>query len=186
MNRSPMPPKRRHDNGFTLIELMIVVAIIGILAAVAIPSFMKYIYKARSAEARTHLEKMGAGARTYYLDEHGSTTLTIAPVPQQFPASVGTTPALSCCLSGGKCTPESTQWDDPVWTALHFAVTDPHYYRFEFISEGIMSDAKFTGRAYGDLDCDGIESTFEIQGQVNYMGNDMSSGGAVARRHELE
>jgi prepilin-type N-terminal cleavage/methylation domain-containing protein len=185
MNRPPMPPMRRHDHGFTLLELMIVVAIIGILAAVAIPSFMKYIYKARTGEARTHLEKLGAGARTYYLDERYVGT-NITPVPRQFPESIGTTPALSCCLQGGKCIAESTQWDDPVWAALHFAVSDPHYFRYEFVSEGIMSEAKFTGRAYGDLDCDGIESTFEIQGEVNYLGNDMTSGGAVARKHELE
>jgi type IV pilus assembly protein PilA len=182
---SPAPPMRRQDSGFTLLELMIVVAIIGILAAVAIPSFMKYIYKARSAEARTHLEKIGAGARTYYLDERPAPT-GIAPLPRQFPDAIATTPVLSCCLTGGKCLAESTQWDDPVWTALHFAVSDPHFYRYEFLSDGIMSDATFTGRAYGDLDCDGIESTFEIQGMVNYLGNDMSSGGAVARKHELE
>ncbi len=40
----------RHASGFTLIELMITVAIVGILSAIAYPSFMEYIYKSRRAE----------------------------------------------------------------------------------------------------------------------------------------
>jgi prepilin-type N-terminal cleavage/methylation domain-containing protein len=56
--------KRRQSNGFTLIELMIVVAIIGILASIAIPSFLRLQARARQSEAATNLKSLFTSMRT--------------------------------------------------------------------------------------------------------------------------
>jgi len=59
--------KKLHDHkGFTLIELMIVVAIIGILAAIAIPNFLKYQAKSKQSEAKTNLKGIFTSETAYF------------------------------------------------------------------------------------------------------------------------
>lgn len=60
----------KNAKGFTLIELMIVVAILGILAVVAVPALQKYMRKAKTAEAKTQLAKMYDAASSYFKAEH--------------------------------------------------------------------------------------------------------------------
>ena len=58
--------KRR---GFTLIELMIVVAIIGILAAIAIPNFIRFQARSKQSEAKTNLKSMFTAERSFYQEK---------------------------------------------------------------------------------------------------------------------
>ncbi|MFO7564435.1 MAG: prepilin-type N-terminal cleavage/methylation domain-containing protein [Enhygromyxa sp.] len=60
----------QNAKGFTLIELMIVVAILGILAVVAVPALQKYMRRAKTAEAKTQLAKIYDAASSYFKSEH--------------------------------------------------------------------------------------------------------------------
>lgn len=174
--------RKQAQKGFTLIELMIVVAIIGILAAVAIPAFMKYIKKSKSTEAREHLKKIQEGATSYYMDR-GNARGGLTPVAAQFPdptlkapsgpagfdgsSGTGTHP---CCANNlDKCAPDASYWADPVWTSLHFSVDDPHYFAYNYTGTPTNTNgvgAAYTAAAYGDLDCDDALSIFEMYGAI--------------------
>src|SRR5262249_6605742 len=159
---------RRKAGGFTLIELMIVVAIIGILAAVAIPAFMKYIRRSKTTEASMNVRKLFDSSVSYYEAEHADRTGAI--LAKQFPVSVATTPGTKCCSNAGeKCTPDPTLWQDTngTWASLNFSVDDPFYYQYQYDSGGTDTGSSFTARAAGDLDCDDIYSTFQRIGKVD-------------------
>lgn len=65
--RSSHASLRQHTIGFTLIELMITVAIVGILAAVALPSYNSYVARARRADARTQLVQLSQFMQRFYV-----------------------------------------------------------------------------------------------------------------------
>ena len=59
---------KKNEKGFTLIELMIVIAIIGILAAIAIPQFNSYRKRAYNASANTDVKNAYTAAQAYFVD----------------------------------------------------------------------------------------------------------------------
>ncbi len=66
--------RKRNKKGFTLIELMIVVAIIGILAAIAIPNFLKFQAKSKQSEAKTNLKAIYTAETGYYGENNAYNT----------------------------------------------------------------------------------------------------------------
>ena len=115
----------RKQEGFTLIELMIVVAIIGILAAIAIPNFMEYQRKSRTSEAKTNTTSIKTAQMTFQ-GERGCFA-DAAVMPQAAPIVGGAsvawpaaqfTPSLPAvqvtyCVVGGTST--VAVWSDIGW-----------------------------------------------------------------------
>jgi type IV pilus assembly protein PilE len=86
-------PTRRFNGGFTLIELMIVVAVIGILAAVAFPSYRESVAKSRRAEVRTILLEASQWMERHYSENfrYDQNTAGTA-VADIFPANLAQSP----------------------------------------------------------------------------------------------
>lgn len=93
INRPPLKPSTR-TSGFTLIELMITVAIVGILAAIAVPSYNSYIAKARRADAKAQLVQVAQFMQRFYAaNDSFSKDRAGNDVMDRMPASLKQSPA---------------------------------------------------------------------------------------------
>jgi type IV pilus assembly protein PilA len=86
----------RNEEGFTLIELMIVIAIIGILAAIAIPQFSAYRKRAFNAAAETDVRNISTAQEAYYVDHQSYGALADVETPKYgYVRSTGVTPSVA-------------------------------------------------------------------------------------------
>lgn len=94
--------KRSGSGGFTLIELMIAVAIVGILVAVALPSYRDYVLRGRLADATNELAVRGARMEQFYQDNRtyvGGPCATSATVKEFTFVCDATAPAIAPTLT---------------------------------------------------------------------------------------
>ncbi len=161
--------------GFTLIELMIVVAIIGILAAIAIPAFVNYVKRSKTSEASANLKSLFTGAAAYYEQENWSQgVITAGATAAASTHCVVSAAAADYTAGDEKYVPDwGSETDAASYTALNFAPADPLYYEYQIVSGGSVcgnspgDTTVYTFTANGDLDGDGTQSTFQLAAGSN-------------------
>ncbi len=161
-DRTCVSNRPNRQAGFTLLELMIVVVIIGVLAAIAIPTFINYVHKARTSEATTFLGEIHQRQEAYraefgiYANPSGGALTTFNPTILPTDGNL-------------------VAWEEQAgWRQLG-AIPDSAAVRFQYAAVGglpntappvanVVRADEFWHIAHGvgDLDGDGVTVTFEI------------------------
>src|SRR5262245_59734626 len=134
--------------GFTLVEVMIVVALLGVLASVAVPGFLTYQARARRSEAYVNLRAFAESERSFYTVKgfyHGTGLSWPDPVPYSGPGAMRMT------------------WDaasEAAFSELGWGPEGQVYYTYEtntpeVSGSGCVCSVCFTATAFGDVDANG-------------------------------
>ncbi|MEE2787351.1 MAG: prepilin-type N-terminal cleavage/methylation domain-containing protein [Myxococcota bacterium] len=158
--------RRRGYGGFTLVELMIVVVIIGVLAVLAITGYRKYTYAARNAEAVQFLGGVRAAQQAYF-EAFGR--YCGDPDPDAWPPRMPTMETgKEMWQQNGQPIPANNAWSalgiqspGRVWFQYSIAAGGPN----DPDESGAISQRNrdwFWAQANGDFNNDGVHSTFEV------------------------
>jgi type IV pilus assembly protein PilA len=171
------------------------VSVVGVLAAVAVPAFIKYMKKAKTSEAVSTLDQLYRGSVAHYAMERVAADGGVSAC--QLPPAAGPVPAAGTCCGafGGadsdgddRCDGDEAEWD-AAFGSLKVPYPGSHYFTYELLPDPRSTEPAMILRATGDLDCDGVRSTFEryLVGQATPGGGcELEDRRAMYVENELE
>jgi type IV pilus assembly protein PilA len=153
------------NHGFTLIELMIVVAIIGILAAIAIPNLLKFQLRSKASEGRVNLAGIRTAEASYFADS--GSYVAWSSTPSSLPGTE------KWEWPGCSNTPPSP--GDPGFCFIGWEPEGDVYFTYSVLTNGLstISGAQYYAGARSDIDGEGTLNLWGISEPDN-------SGGVLA------
>lgn len=131
------------------------IALGGSVLAVALPAFVRNLHASQMAEPLDGLERL-AGRASQLAD--------MTDPRHAYPDSAPLTPA--AVPAGTAVLDAPGTWNHPTWRILLFSFEVPHRYSFQFDNTSSEAKSSFSATARGDLDGDGVLSTFQLSGHV--------------------
>ena len=161
-----IPRRRPGSHGFTLIELMIVVATIGILSAIALPNYLKFQLRSKAAEGRVNLAGVRTAEASYFADVGAYVAWSSAPASPPGTEKSPWPPCINAPPVSGV---------DPGYCFIGWEPEGDVYFNYAVLTNGVstISGAQYFAGARSDIDGEGHLNLWGIAEPDN-------SGGALA------